>query len=157
MGPLRPCLRLPPHSTHSSRNSEPRIPLDSSTPLDYWRTLTRRNSSAYDSLRSSTDVFPCLPFWETSSPVLESIFLEPSTGPVIPLTPFLTVGLRSVPSPSWPLPADHLCGLLRNWCNEGCHWRERVCWRLQKRLDRLRMGTFDEETKLFKRGVELNN
>merc|ERR1712087_521720 len=85
-------------------NSEFKLLLDSSILWDFWTMLTKKNSIVFVTLRSSTDVFPCLPSLETSSPVPESTFQEPLTRPETNSTPSLTVGPPFLPSQLLDLP-----------------------------------------------------
>merc|ERR1712071_238420 len=81
-------------------SSESRTLLDSSILLTFWRMPTKKDLTVFVTLRSSTDVFLCLPSLETSSPVLESIYQETSIRPEPSSTPSLTVGQLLMPSPN---------------------------------------------------------
>jgi hypothetical protein len=92
-------LRPPLPSMLSRVRSELRLLLDSSIPLDFSMTLTRSVSTAFVTSSSSMDVSPSLLSSETSSPVLEFTFPEPSTRLEPPLIPSLMDMLQSRQSP----------------------------------------------------------
>merc|ERR1711957_849126 len=81
-------------STHLSPSSEFRHLLDSLILLDFLMMLIRSVSTVSVMLSSSTDVSVSLLSSETSSPVRDTIFPEPSTRQEPPLTPSLMVMLQ---------------------------------------------------------------
>merc|ERR1712127_521026 len=110
----------------------------------------------FDTLRSSMAVFPCLPSLETSSPVLESIFLEPLIRPEPRSTPSPMDGpLGAIPQYGF-LQILFFVGFLEIGIMKDITGGEFIG---DFRNDWIDFGwdTFDEEEQLFKRGVELNN